>query len=305
MDDNCDMEVGRDREGNREEEAQQATVVEHELEEDNEVKEELKEIIDYLQDPNKFTRLGAKLPKGILMAGPPGTGKTLLAKAIASEGLRPSLPTGTEEGSSASASALSEYVERCWVLDPNDRPAFVDVQKELDAIAAAYLKSIGVPSLRRVWRPPSVAWDAAHRAFRDAGGAALDDHRTVGALMRLLPDEVRQKALWEWEKSEGKPLALRRWVRERTKLLVNWDASTHKGVNVLEDAQSDAAMDDESKASGPASATTAGEQEREAASDDGSLASTPWLSLLDDEQTHAADISSLPALQTLLEKMEL
>ena len=66
----------------------------------------------------------------------------------------------------------------------------------------------------------------------------------------------------------------------------------------------DAAMDDESKASGPASATTAGEQEREAASDDGILDSTPWLSLLDDEQTHAADISSLPALQTLLDKME-
>ena len=80
-----------------------------------------------------------------------------LAKAIASEGLRPSLPTGTEEGSAASASALSGCVERCWVLDPNDRPAFVDVQKQLDAIAAAYLKSTGAPSLRRVWRPPSVA----------------------------------------------------------------------------------------------------------------------------------------------------
>ena len=66
----------------------------------------------------------------------------------------------------------------------------------------------------------------------------------------------------------------------------------------------DAAIEDESKASGPASATTAGEQEREAASDDGILDSTPWMSLFDDEQTHAADISSLPALQTLLEKME-
>ena len=76
----------------------------------------------------------------------------------------------------------------------------------------------------------------SYRAFRDAGGAALDDHRTVGALMRLLPDEVRQKAFLGWEKFEGKPLALRRWVRERTKLLVNWDHAGSKSVHALEDS---------------------------------------------------------------------
>ncbi len=51
----------------------------------NEAKEEVKEIVEYLKKPNKFKKLGAKLPKGILMIGPPGTGKTLLAKAIAGE----------------------------------------------------------------------------------------------------------------------------------------------------------------------------------------------------------------------------
>ncbi len=50
-----------------------------------EAKEELAEIIDFLREPQKFTKLGARIPTGVLLAGPPGTGKTLLAKAIAGE----------------------------------------------------------------------------------------------------------------------------------------------------------------------------------------------------------------------------
>lgn len=50
-----------------------------------EEKEELQEIIDFLKEPSKFTRVGARIPKGVLLEGPPGTGKTLLAKAIAGE----------------------------------------------------------------------------------------------------------------------------------------------------------------------------------------------------------------------------
>jgi AFG3 family protein len=51
----------------------------------DEAKEEIKEIVDFLKNPSKFTKLGGKIPKGALLVGPPGTGKTLLAKAVAGE----------------------------------------------------------------------------------------------------------------------------------------------------------------------------------------------------------------------------
>ena len=51
----------------------------------DEEKEELKEVVDFLKDPKRYTQMGARIPKGILLVGPPGTGKTLLAKAVAGE----------------------------------------------------------------------------------------------------------------------------------------------------------------------------------------------------------------------------
>ena len=51
----------------------------------DEAKESLQEVVDFLHNPGKYTSVGAKLPKGALLVGPPGTGKTLLAKAVAGE----------------------------------------------------------------------------------------------------------------------------------------------------------------------------------------------------------------------------
>ena len=52
---------------------------------EDEAKESLQEIVDFLHNPKKYEEIGAKMPKGVLLVGPPGTGKTLLAKAVAGE----------------------------------------------------------------------------------------------------------------------------------------------------------------------------------------------------------------------------
>src|SRR5512133_693394 len=98
-------------------------------------KAELQEVVDFLRDPKKFAKLGARVPKGLLLHGPPGTGKTLLAKAVAHE-----------SGASFYSASASSFVEmfaglgaarirRLFTEARKNSPAIIFID-ELDAVGA-------------------------------------------------------------------------------------------------------------------------------------------------------------------------
>jgi cell division protease FtsH len=101
----------------------------------DETKEELREVVDFLSDPKRFKRLGAKVPKGILLHGPPGTGKTLLAKAVAHE-------SGANFFSQSASSFIEMFaglgaarIRRLFKEARENAPAIVFID-ELDAVGA-------------------------------------------------------------------------------------------------------------------------------------------------------------------------
>ncbi|MBO4382884.1 MAG: AAA family ATPase, partial [Clostridia bacterium] len=99
-----------------------------------EEKEELQEIVQFLKDPEKFTRLGARVPKGVLMVGPPGTGKTLLARAVAGEAGVPFYSVSGSEFVEMYVGVGAARVRDLFAQAKAHAPAIVFID-EIDALA--------------------------------------------------------------------------------------------------------------------------------------------------------------------------
>jgi ATP-dependent Zn protease len=109
----------------------------------DEAKEELEEIVEFLRNPQKFSRLGGKIPKGALLVGPPGTGKTLLARAIAGEA---GVPFFTISG--------SDFVEMFVGVGAVPRPRHVRTGQEERALHRLHRRDRrrGPVPWRGLWR---------------------------------------------------------------------------------------------------------------------------------------------------------
>ena len=131
---------------NNEAQAAQQTVRFSDVHGCDEAKEELQELVEFLKDPEKFSTLGGKLPKGVLLVGPPGTGKTLLARAVAGEAGVPFFFMSGSEFDEVYVGVGAKRVRELFAQARAKAPAIVFID-ELDAIGgkrnerdAAYVK---------------------------------------------------------------------------------------------------------------------------------------------------------------------
>jgi cell division protease FtsH len=102
----------------------------------DEAKQELTEIVDFLRDPDKYRRLGGRIPRGVLLSGPPGTGKTLLARAVAGEAGAPFFSMSASEFVEAIVGIGASRVRDLFRQAKQESPAIVFID-ELDAVGRA------------------------------------------------------------------------------------------------------------------------------------------------------------------------
>ena len=108
----------------------------------DEAKDELVEIVDFLKNPEQYTKLGAKIPKGALLIGPPGTGKTLLAKAVAGEAGVPFISISAAEFIEMFVGVGASRVRDLFAEAKKNAPCIVFID-ELDAVGRQRAQGVG------------------------------------------------------------------------------------------------------------------------------------------------------------------
>ena len=108
----------------------------------DEAKEDMAEIVDYLRDPAKFSRLGGKIPRGVLLVGPPGTGKTLLAKAIAGEAKVPFFSISGSDFVEMFVGVGASRVRDMFEEGKKNAPCLIFID-EIDAVGRSRFSGIG------------------------------------------------------------------------------------------------------------------------------------------------------------------
>jgi len=103
-------------------------------------KEEIQEIVEFLKNPEKYTNLGGKIPKGALLVGPPGTGKTLLAKAVAGEAQVPFFSLSGSDFVEMFVGVGASRVRDLFKQAKEKSPAIIFID-EIDAVGRARGKS--------------------------------------------------------------------------------------------------------------------------------------------------------------------
>lgn len=128
----------------------------------DEAKEELHDIVAYLRNPERYTKLGAKLPKGILLVGPPGTGKTLLAKAVAGEAGVPFFYVAGSEFEEMYVGVGASRVRALFEAARQSAPAIIFID-EIDACGSARTNTTMQPYARQTINQLLQEMDGFHK----------------------------------------------------------------------------------------------------------------------------------------------